>query len=230
MNDGSGTIDRGNIGGTFTANGTVSYYGFSSYYPYDIDSAFVRIDSVDVSGGPWDSSDYNETDGSFSATVDADSSVGQDTYTFYFYQSGTARTDTSTDTYIADRVVVRQYNSTSAADPYVKGWPTPHIDVSGDYVMFVELEYEYDNTDVSTGTWTESSLSLSYDIAGKWEFTEDANTPALYTYNTVAGSDTTHGISGVNQNSKQLQLIGDRIILMASRPHPLQSVRERGRI
>jgi hypothetical protein len=216
MNDGSGTIDRGNIGGTFTANGTVSYYGFSSYYPYDIDSAFVRVSSVDVSGGPWDSADYDESDGSFSATVDADSSVGQDTYTFTFYQSGSARTNTETDTYIADRVIVRSYNNTAPFDPYVLGWPTPHIDVSGAVTFYFEIEYEYDSTDVSTGTWTETGISSTYDTGGKWNWVENANTVALYTYNTVAGSDTTHGINVVNQDSKQLQVIGDRMILMAS--------------
>jgi len=73
------------------------------------------------------------------------------------------------------------------------------------------LVYEYDNTQVTTGTITINGYSASYQGGGVYRITRTKSTVTSVTYNTVAGSETTYGLSTVNQNSQSTTVIWDRL-------------------
>jgi len=77
------------------------------------------------------------------------------------------------------------------------------------------LVYEYDNAQVTTGTITINSYSASYQGSGVYRITRTSVTVTSVNYNTVAGSETTYGLSTVNQNSQSTTVIWDRIEIYA---------------
>jgi hypothetical protein len=213
LSDGSGTVDRGDYDTLdgITASGTVIYYGGTVNPPSD--EVDVWVSSADVAGSPW--SDLTLSSGVFSMTVDSDDVVGLDTYTFKAVQesAGSGGTDecheTHTDTYIADR---EQVTWIAANDTVVN---------PSDVVLFtVGLIYDYDDTAVTTGSFSlqygSTYLTLTHDASGNWTTTDTSATAVGRTYNAVNGSDTTHGITSVDANSKSVTVTWDKINLTIS--------------
>jgi len=99
-----------------------------------------------------------------------------------------------------DRVQVQSY---TVADSRVNINTNVNIDVL--------LHYDYDNTAVTDGTVTINGVSATHQGSGTWRITQSKPTVQGTTYNTVACSGNTHGITVVDQNSKSQTVVWDRI-------------------
>lgn len=193
LEDGSGTLDRGNIDGSITASFDIHYFGDVSDACYANHSAYdVWVICADIASSPWEIDTWNQNDGTGSTTVYADDVVtgSPNTYTFKAVAegAGSGGTDlahtTHTDTYKADQVIVN-----ITAPTYT------HIGVGQNLtgVVYSAL-YDYDDTafdgsltwstawiktsatsvvvdvsSVSGGTHVVTSLSTSGSFTAYWE-------------------------------------------------------------
>jgi len=112
----------------------------------------------------------------------------------------------NTVTMIWDQIIVLGYNTNS----------TDNRDNINDYVnVTVWLQYDFDDTNVTDGTVTINGQSFVYIGAGGNWSAEFANaTVSDATWDTVAASGNTHGITSVNQNTKSQLYIWDQIIVL----------------
>ena len=84
-------------------------------------------------------------------------------------------------------------------------------DVSKAVYVNVTVVYEYDNASVTTGTLTINGVSATGLGSGIYRVLPSQSSPQLVTYNTVAGSESTYGLTVVNQNSQSLPVVWDRL-------------------
>jgi hypothetical protein len=103
---------------------------------------------------------------------------------------------------IWDQITVRSY---SVADSRVNLDDSVNIDVT--------IEYEYDDTPVADGTVTINSVSASYQGSGVWRITQSRSSVQGVTYDSVACSGNTEGISNVNQNGQSKLVIWDQLTI-----------------
>ncbi len=210
ISDGSGTLDRGDLDGSFTITGTIIYYGSGDDFP---DSASVDVwvsaPEYGTSVGPW--SDLTLTSGQFSVTCYADDVVGEDTYTVTVVEEGAGSggtdlyyTTSTTDTYIADQVQIQSYSVVDA-----------RVDINANVNVDVTLYYDYDDSPVTDGTVTINSAAATHQGSGVWRITESESTVMANTYDTVAYSGGTHGISLVDQNGQSQQVIWDQVLVVS---------------
>jgi len=75
----------------------------------------------------------------------------------------------------------------------------------------VALEYEYDNTPVVDGVVTINLESASHTVGGVWRISVSKSTVQGVTYDTVACSGNSFGISEVNHNFQSQLIIWDQI-------------------
>ncbi len=210
IDDASGTADRGDFDGSFSLTGTVIYYTSVDDFPASTDvDAWVSASEYGTTVGPW--SDLTLISGAFDVTCYGDDVVGQDTYTIKVVEEGAGSggtdlyyTTSVTDTYIADRVQVQSY---SVADDRVNVNDNVDIDVT--------LYYDYDNSAVIDGTVTVNGASATHQGAGVWRITDSEATVMANTYNTVACSGGTHGITTVDQNGQSQTVIWDQVIVVS---------------
>jgi len=157
LNDGSGTSTRGDLDGSMTASGTITYLG-SSLHPSagDID-VWISSSEYGSQVGPWEATNYEDVGGTFSVTVYADNQVGLDDYSFKAVTEGAGAASSNhfsvsqTAQYIADRVQVQSYSSDDS-----------RIDVNTTASLHVILYYDYDNSFVTDGTVTINGLTATY--------------------------------------------------------------------
>jgi hypothetical protein len=103
---------------------------------------------------------------------------------------------------IWDRVQVQLY---SVSDSRVGLNDNVNIDVT--------LVYDYDNAAVTDGTVTINGLSATHQGVGVWRVTDSKATVQLFTYDTVACSGNTYGITVVDQNSQSATAIWDQLVV-----------------
>ncbi|MFW9926875.1 MAG: hypothetical protein ACFFDM_08920, partial [Candidatus Thorarchaeota archaeon] len=210
VNDGSGTADRGDIDSSFSFTGTIIYYTSADVYPSSAAvDVWVSASEYGTNVGPWIDTDL--ASGVFDVTCYSDDLVGQDTYTVKVVEEGGLSTDpdlyytTSTiDTYIADRVQVQSYSVTD-----------DRVNVTDNVDIDVTLYYEHDSSAVTDGTVTINGLSATHQAAGVWRITDSEASVMANTYDTVAYSGGTHGITTVDQNSQSQQVIWDQVIVIS---------------
>ncbi len=75
----------------------------------------------------------------------------------------------------------------------------------------VTVEYEYDNWPVENGTVSINSIAATHVVGGIWRIVETRSNVLGITYNTVACSGNTPGISVVNQNGQSQLVVWDRL-------------------
>jgi len=222
LNDGSGTVDRGDYDTLdgITASGVVDYYG-SSISPNsgDVD---VWVSCSDVEGGPW--SDTTLTDGVFSVTVDSDNVVGLDTYSFIVVEEGEGvggsdLCDTShSDTYIADRMIIDIQVDEEA--PY-----------NGQQVNFtLTVTYDYDDTVCTSYTIVISRNAAEWFsfINGNVSLFNDTNSDVAYVYSTFSGSESTHGLTAFSSGSESVTWSGEATTTTTTTTFPTTTVTETG--
>ena len=207
--DDSGTVDRGDLDETFLLGGTLIYYGSTDDNPAT-DQVDVWVSaSLASAAGPW--SDLTLTAGAFSVAPVGDNVVGIDTYTVKPVIEAAGSGGTSlyyttdlTDDYISDRVQVQSYTIVD-----------DRVDLDANVNIDISLFYDYDNSDVTTGSFTINGNTLTYQSGSTWRFTDTESTVTQNTYDTVAGSDTTHGLTAVDQNSLSDTVTWDQIVVVS---------------
>ncbi len=212
LGDQSDVASRGPIGGTIEATGAVVYYG-SSIHP-NASEVDVWIGSSDVSPGEWAATNYESTGGTFSVTVPADDTVGLDTYDFKVVteSSGYSGTDllhaVHSSTYIADQIICSSISS-----------PSFIVDSSATGYIDVYLQYVYDNTAVTDGTYSLNGLSLSHQGGGVWRASNTPNSPTYVTYDNVS-IDTvdSYGIDTIDMNAQSITIYWESINCYISTP------------
>jgi len=209
--DDAGTVDRGDYDETFLLGGTLIYYTSVDDNPASnqID-VWVSASQYGTNVGPW--SDTTLTSGAFSVTCYADNALGQDTYTIKPVLEGAGSggstqyyTSDLTDTYIADIVQVQSY---TVSDSRVNLNDNVNIDVT--------LWYDYDNSLVTDGTVTINGESAAHQGSGVWRITDSEASVMANTYNTVAVTGNTHGITTEDQNGQSTTVIWDRLVVTLS--------------
>lgn len=85
------------------------------------------------------------------------------------------------------------------------------IDVGSTAYLTVQLIYEYDNTYVTSGSFTLNGLTLNHQGNGNWKTTDSKSSVQTVAYNLVIGRDDTYGLSTVNMNEKHITIIWDRL-------------------
>ncbi|MCK4568362.1 MAG: hypothetical protein KAU48_13735, partial [Candidatus Thorarchaeota archaeon] len=207
LDDGSGTADRGDVDGSMTASGTVTYLG-SALIPSasDID-IWISAPEYGTQIGPWEATNYEDGTGTFSVTVYADDVVGLDTFTFkgVSEEAGAGGTDlfssSETTPYISDRVQVQSYSTDDS-----------RINVNSSVTLHAVLYYDYDNSFVTDGTVTINGLSATYNGSnGIWDFNDEQSTAQLVTYDTLVYSGGVHGITVEDQNGQSVDQIWDYV-------------------
>ncbi|KXH77043.1 MAG: hypothetical protein AM326_01890 [Candidatus Thorarchaeota archaeon SMTZ-45] len=211
LNDGSGTIDRGDLDESMTASGIITYLG-STLHPAasDID-VWISSSEYGTQVGPWEATNYEDIGGSFSTTVYSDNLVGLDTFTFKAVEEGVGAGgsdlfgSSQSANYISDRVQVQSYSTDDS-----------RINVDSAANMQVTLYYDYDDSFVTDGTVTINGISATYSGSnGVWDFSDTESVVQLNTYDSLTYSGGTHGITVEDQNGQNLNQIWDRITVFS---------------
>ena len=210
IDDASGTADRGDLDGSFSLSGTIIYYTSIDDYPASTTvDVWVSASEYGTDVGPW--SDLTLTSGAFDVTCYADDAVGQDTYTVKVVEEGAGSggtdlyyTTSATDTYIADRVQVQSY---SVSDD--------RVNINDNVDVDVTLYYDYDDSTVTDGTVTINGASATHQGSGVWRITDSESAVMANTYDTVAYTGGTHGITTVDQNGQSQTVIWDEVIVVS---------------
>ena len=165
-------------------------------------NASIQVTAVyDWDGNPYDGTlTLNDTTYQY-ATVGKRgytlaSAGGDDTY-------GITAIGTNDEEYVIwDRVQVSGYSVSDG-----------RVDISTNVNIDVTLIYDFDNTQVTDGTVTINGNSTTHQGSGVWRAVDNHATVGLRTYNTVACSGNTHGITVVDQNSKSDTVIWDSLTI-----------------
>jgi len=170
------------------------YYEGTSIAPPDGNYAVV----IKLSSTQKGSTDTTLVSGAFSISdVTAESSVNSYSYTVeatYMASAG------SFSAVIVDRIKVSSY---SVSDSRANVNDNVNIDAT--------LVYEYSSAAITTGTITINGYSASHQGSGVYRITRTSASVTSVTYNTVAGSESTYGLTTVNQNSQSTTVIWDRL-------------------
>jgi hypothetical protein len=212
LSDLGGTPNRGNINESISTSGEVFYYG-TSVHPDDA-SVDVYISCANVSSSPWAATNYNGSTGGFSTTVEADNEVGLDVYSFQVVEEGAGPAGTSllhssrTSTYVTDRITCVSLES-----------PSFIVDSTATGYMHVRLRYQFDDTDVTDGSYLIGDRTLSHFSEDEWRasHTPDTLTSVLYDSITVDSADV-HGLASVDMNGLSLTMYWDQLICSISGP------------
>ncbi|MFX1415748.1 MAG: hypothetical protein ACFFC0_03000, partial [Promethearchaeota archaeon] len=103
-----------------------------------------------------------------------------------------------------DQVVVRNY---VVADN--------HVNVDDTVEVNVIIEYEYNDSPVTTGTVTVNGITASHSGDGVWTFENVESAVVQRVYDLVACTANAYGISSVNQNLQSQDVIWDRVIVVS---------------
>jgi len=187
---------RINVGGTFELRYKIRY---------DYDDVVFDSSKGSVSGFTWDA-----TNGWWKKTVTGSSSVGATVYdeTYITITDNTygltAKQDVAGVAVITDRVKVISY---SVSDSRVNVGDSVNVNVT--------LQYEYDSVAVTDGSVTVNGISATHLGSGVWRISVSQSSVTSVTYNTVACSGNTYGITAVNQNSQSATVIWDRFKIIS---------------
>ncbi|MFX1417070.1 MAG: hypothetical protein ACFFC0_09665, partial [Promethearchaeota archaeon] len=184
--DSSGTPNRGDVEGNILASGSVSYYG-SSLHP-SASEVHVYVTSPGVPNSPWRATDYEESDGSFSIVVNADSEVGQDAYRFKVV----SQDEDADGTDLLDQVYSRNYIADS-----IDGKLSEDVSASNETTVFVliSLTYAYDGAEITDFTVVIHKDGVDWLVTSEGSFTDARDMANPSTYTVVSASETTHGLT-----------------------------------
>ncbi|MGY5872262.1 MAG: hypothetical protein RTV72_08465 [Candidatus Thorarchaeota archaeon] len=207
LTDGFGTSTRGDLDGSMTASGLVTYLG-SALHPSAADvDVWISSSEYGTQTGPWEATNYEDVGGTFSATVYADDQVGIDDYTFKAVTEGAGASGgdhfsaSQTQQYLADVVQVQSYSSDDS-----------RINVNTTASLHAVLYYAYDGSFVIDGSVTINGITASYSGSdGIWDFIDEQSTAQLVTYDTLVYSGGVHGITGEDQNGQSVGQIWDYV-------------------
>ncbi|NHJ12962.1 MAG: hypothetical protein EAX95_04760 [Candidatus Thorarchaeota archaeon] len=211
LDDGSGTANRGDLDGSMTASGTITYLGSALHPSASEIDVWISAAEYGTHSGPWKATNYEDVGGTFSATVYADDVVGLDAFTFKAVEEGSGAggsnlfSSSETANYISDRVQVQSYSTDD-----------PRINVGATANLHVTLYYDYDDSFVVDGTATINGISATYSgLNGVWDFSDTEPLVQMNTYNTLVYSGGTHGITAESQNGQSLNQIWDQITVVS---------------
>ncbi|MFW9805969.1 MAG: hypothetical protein ACFFFK_04510, partial [Candidatus Thorarchaeota archaeon] len=183
VDDGLGTLDRGDLDGSFSITGTVIYYQSIDDFPASTAvDVWVSASEYGTDVGPW--SDLTLTSGVFDVTCYADDAIGQDTYTVKVVEEGAGSggtdlyyTTSATDTYIADQLIIT-----------LTGPTNQRINIGENATgIIVSAIYDYDDATFD-GTLTLNNTQFVYGTAQRQD----------YTVSSASGG--THGVSFIGVN------------------------------
>ena len=208
IND-NGDDTRGEVGGLLYAGGAVVYYGSGTFqYPPD-NAVDIYIISPEVSASPWLALYDNDVGGAqYWTWVSADDQIGLDYYNSKVVEAGAGSGGTDllvTDdsvAFISDRIRVVGYSVSDA-----------RVNVNSDVLIDVTLEYEYDNTAVITGNVQINGQNATHMADGVWRLTKSQSIVTAETFDNVSVTLDTYGISIENQNSQEISVIWDGLII-----------------
>jgi hypothetical protein len=104
-------------------------------------------------------------------------------------------------TVIWDRIKVNSLSASKA-----------RTNVGSSVTLSVQLIYEYNGAYVTSGSFTLNGLALTYSGSnGVWTVTDSKSTVQAVTYNSVAGTEGTYGLTAVNMNNQAVTVIWDRL-------------------
>ena len=211
--DDAGTVDRGDLDETFYIAGAIIYYNsVDDSPPSDQVDVWVSGSEYGSTVGPW--IDATLTSGAFQVTCYADDEAGQDTYTVKPVEEGTGSSGTSlyyttdlTDSYIADQVVVQ----TTVADD-------TRVDTNTNSEIRVTLQLAYDGEVVGSGDSVAlDGIAMTWDSVNSWwDLSRSQISVGLWKYFVNSSSENGHGITGLNVNSKEVDVIWDRILILTT--------------
>ncbi|MFX1473311.1 MAG: hypothetical protein ACFFBM_12455 [Promethearchaeota archaeon] len=212
ISDGSGTVNRGPLDGSFGVSGTLLYLGSGNDHPLSNETdVWVLSSGYGSSAGPW--SDTTLVLGQFALTAFADDAVGEDTITVIAVEegSGSGAQDlfsTSIEgTYAADRVLVQSYSPDDS-----------RVNVDDNVDLDIALIYEFDSSPVTDGTVTVNSIPMSHVGGGVWRITVNKSSVQEVIYNSVTYSGGTHGLNQVDQNGQFQGIIWDSLTISITSP------------
>ncbi|UCE11211.1 MAG: hypothetical protein JSW61_04550 [Candidatus Thorarchaeota archaeon] len=208
IDDDVGPTDRGDLNSIFYVTGTLVYFGSGDNFPSDNETdVWVSMTDYGNSVGPW--TDPSFADGNFDITGYADDQVGENILTIIVVGEGDGFSGTDLlytayqDTYISDRIQVQGY------------WVEySHLNINDQAWLSVQIYYEYDMSPVIDGIVMINSISASYSgSGGHWNFTDIETSVTANTFDSVACSGNTQGITQVDQNSQFVSVIWDRLVI-----------------
>ena len=211
LNDGTGTPNRGDLDSSMTASGTITYLGSARHPVASEIDVWISAAEYGTQTGPWEATNYEDSGGTFSATVYADDAVGLDAFTFKAVEEGLGAGGSDlfdsgqSVNYISDRVQVQSYSTDD-----------PRINVNTAASMHVTLYYDYDDSFVVDGTVTVNGVTATYSGSnGVWDLSETESAAQMNTYDAVSYTGGTHGITGEDQNGQSLNQIWDQITVVS---------------
>jgi len=90
------------------------------------------------------------------------------------------------------------------------------VDVGVSVEINATLKYEYDNTDLTDGTVNIEGTSAVHLGSGIWQISVSQSSVTSVTYDTIACSGNTYGITVVNMNGQSVTVIWDRVQITLS--------------
>jgi len=184
---------------TITFNGTLCYEGTQDP-PEGISGITAKVNLTDTLKG---STNIIDPNGKFSVSLTGELDVAQYSYIVYAVTDENTVSDQTVNV-IVDKIQVQSYTVT---DDRVK--------INHDVNIDVLLHYDYDDTYVTDGSVTINGISATHQAGGVWRITQSKSTVQAITYNTVAVSRNTHGITEVDQAEKSITVIWDRVKVIA---------------
>ena len=194
--DDAGTVDRGDLNEAFHITGDVHYINSLLIPPSGDVDVWVAciVGDYGTNSGPWED-DILGGSGEIDVTCYADDEVGQETYAVKIVKEGAGYGGTDlevnfnpTDTYIADQRAITWF----VASDY-------RINIGTTIEIRAKAVYDFDDTEVSTGTITlNGTYSMTWDAGNSWfDYTTSAySTVGARCFNITDVADVTHGITG----------------------------------
>jgi hypothetical protein len=206
LSDDRGNIDTNDLQG----DGTVIYYGSSDDYPYANETdVWANHDE----SGSWS----NDVDGSGAFTITgigSSSSVRLNTYTFKVVEEGAGSggtdlfyTTSEEDTFITDRIQVQ----TTVVDD-------ARVDVDANSEIRVTLWLDYDDTYLGSGdSVTLDDTAMTWDSGNSWfDLSRTQASVGLWKFFVNSSSEATYGITAIDLNSQEIDIIWDRIQILTT--------------
>jgi hypothetical protein len=112
--------------------------------------------------------------------------------------------NSQSQTVIWDRILVSGYSVTDS-----------HVNVDDVVDIDVTLLFEFDSSNVATGSVTINGVVALYQGSGVWRITQTRSTAQGVTYDTVACSGNAFGITTINQNGQSQFVVWDQVVVIS---------------
>lgn len=185
--------DRGNVGATLYASGTLTYQGSSLTVPDDEVTAVLIYNSTNQNIGSG-----TPTSGFFNVSITAEDRAGSETYHAYLdmVDDDGDLDDATTDTFIADQIVI-----------YYEEINVTQADAGEPIEYRVRALLDYDDSLLGSNDFvTANAGAMTWDVTNTWfEVAHTELTTRNYTFLVTSARDNTFGITAIE----------------AEQPHPI---------